>query len=103
MENLPKLAGALTGVVAVLLGGAAYASPADPSPIGGTNAHTHHVHTGNGGCIDIDSVRFEPGPRGLHHAAETQIGLDHDLLWHGTCDGKVFPGGPVLPPFVPHH
>jgi len=50
--------------------------------VGGTLTPTH-AHTGNGGCVDIDTVRFEPGPRGLHHAAANQIGLDHDLLWHG--------------------
>lgn len=71
---------------------------ADESPVGGEFAHTHHVHTGNGGCIDIDSVRFEPAGRGLHRGVE-----EAEPLWHGTCSGLVFPGGPPLPSFVPHH
>ncbi len=31
--------------------------------------HVHHVITGNGGCIQIDAVRFLAQPRGLHQGA----------------------------------
>ena len=98
-----RLAGVLSGVIVLAAGGAAYAAPADDSPVGGAFAHSHHIHTGNGGCVDIDSVLFEPGVRGLHRGTNNNIGLDHENLWHGTCAGEVFPGGPPLPPFVPHH
>ncbi len=49
--------------------GAANPQPAEQAPIEGTHAHQHFVLTGNGGCVDIDQVLFEPGPRGLHRAA----------------------------------
>ncbi len=57
---------------------------ATQSPIGGTGAHTHHVHTGNGGCVDIDSVQFEPTDRGLHQGSNASGG---ETLgpFHGTC------------------
>ncbi len=50
--------------------GVANAQPAEESPVGGPGAHPHHVQTGNGGCVDIDSVRFEGGDRGLHQGSD---------------------------------
>ena len=51
--------------------GVANAQPAaEQSPIGGeTTAHPHRIHTGNGGCVNIDRVLFEPVDRGLHQGA----------------------------------
>ena len=50
--------------------GVANAQPAaEQSPVGQPGepgAHTHRVQTGNGGCVDIDSVYFEREDRGLH-------------------------------------
>jgi hypothetical protein len=48
--------------------GVAKAQPADEAPVG-PGGHYHHVITGNGGCVDIDSVTFEGGDRGLHRGA----------------------------------
>lgn len=96
----------LLGSAALVLGSAvqvAQASPpaAEPSPVGGEHAHTHHIHTDSGRCIELDRVHFEPGGHGLHHGVNQSN--DRADMWHGTCDGKVYPGGPDLPPFVPHH
>ena len=102
-KRVLTLVGALSGAIVLTMGGAAQAEPADPSPVGGANAHSHHVHTGNGGCVDIASVLFEPDVRGLHRGADNNIEMGHNTLWHGTCAGEVFPGGPPLPPFVPHY
>jgi hypothetical protein len=104
MTNRPlRVFGALFGATVLSMGGAAQAAPADPSPVGGEFAHAHHIHTGNGGCVDIDSVFFEPDVTGLHRAANNNFELDLGMLWHGTCAGETVPGGPPLPPFVPHH
>ncbi len=62
------------------------------APVAGTPAsdglfpHTHHVDTGNGGCVDIDAVAFfavtDPSA-GLHMGANAS---GPDLgPWHGTC------------------
>jgi hypothetical protein len=57
---------------------------APQSPVGGADAHPHHVHTGNGRCVDINSVFFEPDTRGLHQGSEASGG--HDLgPFHGPC------------------
>ncbi len=48
-----------------LFAGVANAQP----PIEGAGAHAHHVHTGNGGCVNIDTVLFNPEDRGLHQGA----------------------------------
>jgi hypothetical protein len=48
--------------------GVAKAQPADEAPVG-PGGHYHHVITGNGGCVNIDSVRFEKDDRGLHQGA----------------------------------
>lgn len=107
MNRLHKVAavsGGLLAAGALVVGGVASHAVASPpaderSPIGGEHAHTHHIHTGNGDCVEIDEVRFEPGAHGVHHATNTSSAD----MWHGTCDGKVYPGGPPLPPFVEHH
>ena len=65
--------------------GLAGAAPSDQSPIGGHQAHPHHIHTGDGGCHDIDQNLFEPKQswetrhRGLHQGALK--GQVH----HSTC------------------
>lgn len=76
-----------TGALSLATAPAALAAPADQSPLGGANAHPHHVHTGDGECTNIDSVRFEPGDRGLHRAAN-ESGTEHGP-WHGTCASHV--------------
>jgi hypothetical protein len=85
---LRYMAGPASGVVG-LIALAAPASAADPqaadeSPVGGTHAHRHVVMTGNGGCVDIDQVYFEPAGRGLHRAANESGPTQGP--WH------VFPG-----------
>lgn len=72
-------------------GGAAAAdeSPVRHAPGGG--AHSHHVHTGNGGCVDIDSVFFLPLDHGLHQGANaSSFGNPNDQdttrgPFHGPC------------------
>ena len=61
----------------------ALGEPAPQSPVGGPGAHPHHVHTGSG-CVDIDSVLFEPSTRGLHRGSNASGG---PFLgpFHGTC------------------
>lgn len=66
---------------------AALSAPAEQSPLGGPGSHTHHVHTGSGGCNDIDSVAFEPADHGLHQGA-SQSGAAHGP-WHGTCAAHI--------------
>ncbi len=51
----------LLGAVALIMtlfAGLAQAQPADDAPVG-TGGHPHHVHTGDGGCHNIDSVLFD--------------------------------------------
>lgn len=52
------------------------------SPIS-DNGHTHHLNTGNGGCVDIDAVRFLAQNRGLHQGANASGTLRGP--WHGPC------------------
>jgi hypothetical protein len=63
----------------------ALAASADEPPVRhgpGDTAHTHHVHTGGGNCISIDSVWFLAVDHGLHRgASETHS----DRLGHGPC------------------
>ena len=75
------------------LGGAASAqgsSPVRHEP--GDPAHSHHVHTGNGGCVDIDSVLFMPTGNGLHQGSNaSSLGNPNAMdttrgPFHGTCD-----------------
>ena len=65
---------------------------APQSPVGGDFAHPHHVHLGNGGCVDIDAVLFEPDVRGLHRASN-ETGQEKGPF-HGTCAESH----PHLPP-----
>ena len=64
-----------------LFAGVANAQPAEEAPVGSTG-HSHHVQTGNGGCKDIDSVKFEGGDRGLHRGSN-ESGTHGPS--HGTC------------------
>ena len=64
--------------------GVAKAQPAEQAPVGGLFAHPHHVHTGNGGCVDINSVLFEPDVRGLHQGSNASGGPALGPF-HGTC------------------
>ena len=80
-----------------LFAGVANAQPAEQSPVGGQFAHPHHVHTGNGGCVDIDSVFFEPDTRGLHQGSNASGGPALGPF-HGTCEESH----PHLPPGGPH-
>lgn len=92
---------------ALSVSGLMIASPAhaDPpvadEPLGSGFAHTHHVHTGNGGCVEIDSVFFNVDVRGLHQGSNASRGPLQGPF-HGTCDDLVYPGGPPVP-FPPHH
>ena len=76
--------------------GVAQAQPNDMAPVGGAGAHPHHVHTGNGGCVDINSVLFEPDTRGLHRASN-ETGMEKGPF-HGTCAETH----PHLPPGGQH-
>ena len=94
-----------TSAVMAFVGSAALAgtAAADP-PLHGRSAHSHHVHLGNGGCVDIDSVWFNAeSHRGLHRGSEASG--HHQGPYHGTCDGRIFPGGPFAADlgFPPHH
>ena len=73
-------------------------------PNQGEFLHSHHVHTGNGGCVDIDSVLFVPDTRGLHQGSNASRGPLQGPF-HGSCDDRLFPGGPLLSDlgFPPHH
>ena len=79
-----------------LFAGVANADPAAQSPVGGPGAHPHHVHTGNGGCVDIDSVFFEPAGRGLHRGSNASGPTRGPF--HGTCAESH----PHLPPGGQH-
>ena len=46
--------------------------------------HTHHVHTGNDGCVDIDAVKFKPHEHGLHQGASSS-GEDGKGPFHKSC------------------
>lgn len=55
---MKKAAAALAGITLALApwgGAAANESPVRFAPGGVGNAHPHHVHTGNGGCVNINS------------------------------------------------
>ncbi len=75
----------VAGALSLTAAPVALSTPAadSPAPVGGPSAHTHHIHTGNGECVDIDSVRFEHTDHGLHQGA-AQSGPAHGP-WHGTC------------------
>ena len=58
-------------------------APVDKGGSDHISLHTHHVHTGDGECIEIDAVRFEPAERGLHKGANSS-GAERGPF-HGTC------------------
>ena len=66
----------------------AQAQPADKSPVNPTTGHTHHVHTGNGECVDINSVKFEADTRGLHQGSNAS-GFHTQGPFHGPCHGTI--------------
>lgn len=84
---------ALLGSLTV--GSALAADPpaADQSPVGGNHAHPHHVHLGNGSCVNLDAVLFEPAHHGLHQGADASSGPVQGPF-HGTCASPH----PHLPP-----
>lgn len=49
----------------------------------GDGGHTHHVHTGDGGCLDVDAVAFFAQDRGLHQGGNASGG--EQGIWHGPC------------------
>lgn len=71
-----------TLALTLALVGAATA-PAAASPPVGAGGHIHHVVTGNGSCVLLDSVAFLAEPRGLHRGAG-ESGSHHGP-WHGSC------------------
>lgn len=75
-------------LVAALAALAMVAGPAvaNNSPVD-EDGHTHHVQTGNGGCQDIDAVKFSGGERGLHRGANSS-GRDAGP-WHGPCEAET--------------
>lgn len=68
-------------VIVAALTAVAPAAGADPPH--GDGGHTHHVTTGNGGCVDVNAVVFLPENRGLHRGANAS-GSDRGP-WHGPC------------------
>lgn len=62
----------------------AMATGAMAAPPHGDGGHTHHVDTGDGGCVDIDAVTFLGQDRGLHRGAGSS-GSEQGP-WHGSCD-----------------
>jgi len=52
------------------------------APHGGPGTHPHHIHTGNGDCVDAEKD-MEGGARGLHRGSNAS-GPDHGM-WHGSC------------------
>ena len=63
----------MTRIATVLAGALAAVglstAPVVAAPPHGPGGHTHHVWTGNGECVDIDSVAFLAEQRGLHRGA----------------------------------
>lgn len=68
--------------MAMMAGSALADSPVRP-PGSPPPAHPHHVHKGNGGCVDINSVFFVPHPHGLHQGS-TASGPNRGPF-HGSC------------------
>lgn len=91
MKRFTTLLGAVLLALTVL-GGPASAEghpPVRHEPGGG--AHSHHVLTGNGGCVDIDAVFFVPATSGLHQGSNASSFTnpnDPDATrgpFHGAC------------------
>ena len=85
MKRMTVLVATLVMTVG-LTSGTAFADPVvthDPTAPG--MPHTHHVHLGNGGCVDIDSVYFLADPaRGLHGGSNASNGHLQGPF-HGSC------------------
>lgn len=77
------------GALSLAAAPAALTAPAEQAPVGGSTAHVHHVHTGNGECHNIDSVKFEHDDRGLHRGAH-ESGSAHGP-WHMSCETHRHP------------
>jgi len=101
MRRIVVLSVALLLMLGMMAGSAFADPPVTHEPLGPGFAHSHHVHTGNGDCVDIDSVYFNVDVRGLHQGANASRGPLQGPF-HGTCDDRIFPGGPPVP-FGPHH
>lgn len=56
---------------------------AQAGPPHGAGGHVHHVHTGDGGCVQLDEHTFLPESRGLHQGA-AESGFERGV-WHGPC------------------
>ena len=77
------LAGLSVGAFALGLTFVGTATAVDEhAPHGGPGTHPHHIHTGNGGCVDAKQ-NMEGGDRGLHQGSDAS-GPDHGM-WHGRC------------------
>lgn len=63
------------------MSGSTTAALADPPH--GDGGHVHRVQTGNGECVDVNSVAFLVEDRGLHRGANSS-GSDQGP-WHGAC------------------
>lgn len=70
-------------VAAAIAAASAMAPAASAAPPHGDDGHTHHVITGDGGCVPLDAVAFDAVPRGLHLGA-TRSGRERGP-WHGDC------------------
>ncbi len=61
----------------------AAAPAAHAGPPHGEGGHVHHVHTGDGGCVQLDALTFLATARGLHQGANAS-GFEQGV-WHGPC------------------
>ena len=78
-------AGVLAAMGIAVCASAAGAEPAEQSPIGGHRAHPHHIHTGNGGCVDMAQNLFEPAQEGEARHRGLHQGAIKGEVHHGTC------------------
>ena len=84
MKRLTAFLATLALVTSLFLaGGTALADPNENSVVGGPGAHPHHVDLGNGDCVNIDSVLFEPAARGLHRGSNSSTPANGPF--HGSC------------------
>lgn len=78
----------LSAVVGIaLFSGAAFAVD-EHAPHGNQTSHPHHVHKGNGGCENIDEVKFEANSMAGLHRAALESGNQRGP-WHGTCESHA--------------
>ena len=90
MKRITVLVATLAMTLGMMAGPAA-ADPVVRHTPGLDGAHPHHVHTGNGGCVDINSVYFLPDhTRGLHGGSEASNGHMQGPF-HGTCANEPPP------------